>query len=83
MTDNTQIMAEGKKGSLFDIREGAQVKASYETRNGKNIAKSIEVLPAQEQERAAGPNGSPAPTGTSMESPGHPAAPPAGRAGMR
>jgi len=68
VTDDTQIQADGRKGSLLDIREGAKVKASYEPRDGKNVAKSIEVLPA-EPEKAAGPGGSPARSGPSMGSP--------------
>ncbi len=46
VTDDTQIAVEGGKGSLADIREGDRVKASYEARDGQNIAKSIEVIPA-------------------------------------
>ncbi len=41
--DNTQIDVHGSKASLTDIREGDQVKASYESRNGEDIAKSIDV----------------------------------------
>ncbi len=48
VTDDTYIAVEGMKASLLDIREGDKVKASYEYRDGKNIAKSIEVtLPAE------------------------------------
>ncbi len=47
VTDDTQIAVEGTKASLEDIREGARVKASYEVRDGRNIAKSIEVMPAE------------------------------------
>jgi len=43
VTDNTSIAVEGMKASLLDIQEGDEVKASYEPRDGKNIAKSIEV----------------------------------------
>ena len=68
VTDDTQIQAEGRKGSLLDIREGAKVKASYESREGKNIAKSIEVLPP-EPEKAVGPGGAPARPGSSTGSP--------------
>ncbi len=77
--DDTQIMAEGRKGSLFEIREGAKVKASYEARDGKNVAKSIEVLPEQQEERATAPAGLPPGVGARMESPGAPASPAPGR----
>ena len=49
LTDNTQIHAEGMKGSLADLREGANVKAFYEVRGRKNIAKWIEVLSPPEK----------------------------------
>ncbi|HSB82447.1 MAG TPA: DUF5666 domain-containing protein [Candidatus Methylomirabilis sp.] len=47
VNDDTQIAVEGSKASLMDIREGDEVKASYETQNGRNIAKSIDVKPAE------------------------------------
>ncbi len=46
VNDDTHIAVEGEKGSLADIKEGDRVKASYEARDGQNIAKSIEVIPA-------------------------------------
>jgi Cu/Ag efflux protein CusF len=46
VTDETKINVQGKEGSLTDVREGAKVKAAYESRDGKNIAKSIDVMPA-------------------------------------
>ncbi len=49
VTDDTRIAVEGGKGSLADIREGDRVKASYEARDGQNIAKSIEVIPADSE----------------------------------
>ncbi len=49
VTDDTRVAALGGKGSLTDIREGDRVKASYEYRDGKNIAKSIEVMPAEKK----------------------------------
>lgn len=52
VNDDTQIAVEGSKASLTDIREGDEVKASYESQDGKNIARSIEVKPA---ESAKGP----------------------------
>jgi len=63
VTDETEIVVEGRKGSLGDIQEGAKVKASYEMRQGKNVAKSIEVMPAEEKPaaRPAPPGGAPGP----------------------
>ena len=49
VTDDTHIAVGGMKASLSDIQEGAEVKASYEERDGKNIAKSIEVMSAAEE----------------------------------
>jgi Cu/Ag efflux protein CusF len=56
VTGDTQIAVAGMKTSLLDIREGDKVKASYEARDGKNIAKSIEVAP---RGSTAPPSGSP------------------------
>jgi Cu/Ag efflux protein CusF len=53
VTRETQIQVEGKQALLADIREGAKVKASYETRDGKNVAKSIDVIPAAAEQPAA------------------------------
>ncbi len=61
VTDDTQIAVDGMKASLSEIREGARVKAAYEARDGKNIAKAIEVMPAAEKDGAAARSGSPAP----------------------
>jgi Cu/Ag efflux protein CusF len=44
VTDETKINVQGKEGALTDIREGAKVKAAYESRDGKNMAKTIDVL---------------------------------------
>lgn len=41
--DSTSIMVEGKDGKLEDLKEGARVKASYEEKDGKNIASTLEV----------------------------------------
>jgi Cu/Ag efflux protein CusF len=49
----TQIPVEGRQSSLADLREGDKVKASYETREGQSIAKSIQVTPAPEPPRAS------------------------------
>ena len=45
VTSDTQVQVEGQKGSLMDVSEGAEVKASYEVRDGKNIATYIDVTP--------------------------------------
>lgn len=55
VTDQTKISVEGKDGALSDIREGARVKASYESRDGKNVAKSIDVMAAEEKDKPAAP----------------------------
>ncbi len=70
VTGDTQISVGGTKASLTDIREGDRVKAAYEARDGKNIAKAIEVMPEEK-----GKAGSPMP-----ESPGRSPAPPPGGA---
>ncbi len=41
--DSTNIMVEGKEGKLEDLKAGAKVKASYEEKDGKNVAERIEV----------------------------------------
>ena len=71
VTDDTQIALQGAKGSLADIREGDEVKASYEAQDGKNVATSIEVTPAAEAKNGLAPSrgsqGAPSPpsSGTS------------------
>ena len=61
--DETQIRVDGRQESLVGVREGAKVKASYEVRDGKNVAKSIEVTPGTEDTGGSGtrstPSGSP------------------------
>jgi hypothetical protein len=52
--DGTQIRVQGQPGSLTEIKEGARVKASYEVRDGKNVAKSIDVT-AEKLESATQP----------------------------
>ena len=47
VTGDTKIQVEGRQGTLADVREGATVKASYESFEGKTIAKEIEVMPAE------------------------------------
>lgn len=70
VTGDTQIAVGGTKASLMDLREGDKVKAAYEVRDGKNIAKSIEVAPPG----ATGGAGTP---GT-IEEPRGSSAPPSG-----
>jgi Cu/Ag efflux protein CusF len=36
-------MVEGKEGKLDDLKEGAKVKASYEEKDGKNMAATLDV----------------------------------------
>ena len=43
LDDSTNIMVEGKAGNLEDLKEGAKVKASYDEKDGKNVAASLEV----------------------------------------
>ncbi len=47
VTETTRIRVAGTKASLTDIREGDRVKAAYEARDGKNIAKAITVTPPE------------------------------------
>jgi len=49
VTDDTHIAVEGEKGSLDMIHGGDQVKASYEARDGKNLAKAIDVTQAENE----------------------------------
>jgi len=41
--DSTNIVVEGKEGKLEDLKEGAKIKASYEEKDGKNVAAALEV----------------------------------------
>jgi Cu/Ag efflux protein CusF len=43
LDDSTNIMVEGKEGKLDDLKEGAKIKASYEEKDGKNVAAALEV----------------------------------------
>ena len=45
VTGNTLIHSLGQAASPADIQQGTKVKASYEPRDGQNIATSIEILP--------------------------------------
>jgi Cu/Ag efflux protein CusF len=59
VTDDTLIRHEGRPEQLAALREGTRVRAEYESRDGKNIAKSIEVMPAEDERGAAGGAGQP------------------------
>jgi phosphoenolpyruvate-protein kinase (PTS system EI component) len=43
VTDDTRIAVDGMNGSLDMIHEGDRVKASYEAKDGRNVAKAIDV----------------------------------------
>ena len=47
VNSGTQINVEGRQGSLADLQEGTKIRASYETREGKDIATRIEVVPVR------------------------------------
>ena len=47
VAEDTLIAVDGRQATLADLREGAKVKAAYESRDGKNVATRIEVVPAQ------------------------------------
>ncbi len=51
--DGTQIRVQGQPASLTEIKEGARVKASYEVRDGKNVARMIDVTAEKLESRAA------------------------------
>jgi hypothetical protein len=58
VTDHTRIQVEGREGALTDLREGTRIRASYEDRQGINVARSIEVTPSEQQETPRSPGGS-------------------------
>ncbi len=43
LDENTTISVEGKEGRLEDLKEGAKIRASYEEKDGKNVAAKLEV----------------------------------------
>jgi hypothetical protein len=45
VTSATRIQLEGRAAGLAALREGSNVKASYEIRQGKSVATEIDVLP--------------------------------------
>jgi hypothetical protein len=52
VTDDTQIRVEGRREGLAALRAGARVRADYESREGRNIAKAIEVMPDDQGRRS-------------------------------
>ena len=42
-SDDTKISVKGQEAKLEDLKEGAKVKASYEEKDGKNVAATLEV----------------------------------------
>jgi len=48
VNNDTFIQVEGREATLADIREGETVRASYERRESKDVATSVEVLPIPE-----------------------------------
>jgi hypothetical protein len=73
VTPETRIAVEGATGSLQDIHEGDVVKAAYEVRDGKNIAKALDVTAAEPRRGASAPRSSAPPKG--VPGPGAPTAP--------
>lgn len=51
VTDDTHIAIDGATGSLDMIREGDRVEASYEGKDGKNVARAIDVTHAESAAR--------------------------------
>ena len=49
----TQIRVQGQPASVTEIKEGARVKAFYEIRDGKNVARMIDVTAEKLESRAA------------------------------
>ena len=46
VNDQTMIHVDGRQATLADLQEGSRVKAAYESRDGKNVATLIEVMPS-------------------------------------
>jgi len=53
VTGETQIRVEGRQATLADIREGAKVKASYDSHEGKNVATGIDAMPSRDSEKSS------------------------------
>jgi Cu/Ag efflux protein CusF len=56
VADDTQILVQGQPSKLTDIQQGDKVRASYEVRDGKNLARSIEVTQKKAQQRSSRAN---------------------------
>jgi hypothetical protein len=52
VTNDTDIQVEGRKATLADIREGSRAKVAYETRDGRNVARSIQVSAEPRESRS-------------------------------
>jgi hypothetical protein len=51
-TDDTTITIEGKPSGFRSVKEGGKVKASYEAKDGQNLAITLDVSePGSEDER--------------------------------
>ena len=59
VADDTQILVQGQPSKLTDIQQGDKVRASYEVRDGKNLARSIEVTQKKAQQRSSRASGYP------------------------
>lgn len=43
LDDSTSVMIQGATAKLEDLKEGTKIKASYDEKDGKNVANSLEV----------------------------------------
>jgi hypothetical protein len=64
--ERTQIRVQGQPAPLTEVKEGDRIKASYEVRDGKNVAKAIDVTaeklaPAPTKPAAGGTSGAKTP----------------------
>ena len=59
VADDTQILVQGQPSKLTDIQHGDKVRASYEVRDGKNLARSIEVTERKAPLRSSRASGYP------------------------
>ncbi len=41
--ESTTILVQGREGNIEDLKEGTKVNASYEEKDGKNVAAELEV----------------------------------------
>jgi ribosomal protein S1 len=53
VNDKTKIMMGAEKKTLADIKVGDKVKAKYTETDGKNVAKSVVIMPAAAAEKKA------------------------------